>query len=87
MPLVNAASQCGWKHYEQKKDTTRNPCRILHETTRQFSLNHAILLTITVQVVTEEAAIPFAVVTGREEQYNDYEGIAMYLLQVGRTVY
>eukprot|EP00903_Cladosiphon_okamuranus_P014086 g13093.t1 len=35
-----------------------------------------------IEVVTEEAAVPFAIITGRENETRDYEGIAMDLLQV-----
>eukprot|EP00752_Nemacystus_decipiens_P004321 g3946.t1 len=34
------------------------------------------------EVITEEAAIPFALITGTENQTQDYEGIAMDLLEV-----
>ena len=34
------------------------------------------------QVVTEEAAVPFALVTGRETENSDYKGISLDLMQV-----
>ncbi|CAM9936795.1 unnamed protein product, partial [Ectocarpus sp. 12 AP-2014] len=34
------------------------------------------------KVITEEAAVPFAVITGRENQTGDYTGIALDLLEV-----
>lgn len=34
------------------------------------------------QVITEEQAVPFTLVTGREESTEDYEGIVMDLLKV-----
>lgn len=40
------------------------------------------LVGLLAQVVTEEASTPFAIVTGRETEYGDYEGIAMDILQV-----
>lgn len=38
------------------------------------------------QVLTEEAAVPFATISGRETTTSDYKGIAMDLMQVGMFV-
>lgn len=34
------------------------------------------------QVVTEEAAVPFAIITGRETENGDYKGISLDLVKV-----
>ena len=34
------------------------------------------------QVVTEEAAIPFAIITGRETESSDYKGITKDVMKV-----
>lgn len=43
------------------------------------------LLALLVQVITEEAAAPFAIISGRETQSSDYEGISMELMEVRTT--
>lgn len=40
-----------------------------------------------VQVITEEAAIPFAMITGRELESTDYKGVALELLKVWRRAW
>lgn len=35
-----------------------------------------------VQVITEEAAVPFAIITGQETENSDYKGISLDLIKV-----